>query len=156
MFECSAIYFLGTWAECWNNLETTLKTKIQILVSSYLRQVKQSHFTSRIKQNNNNYLVRLRLRRAKNLSSRNLWGNLRAISRLEEGDTHVSRLWIHNRWSAPVVTLLKVIASEALPPRAIHIRSNSCSLVNRYWSRGRIWANPRAALVRGAMDTWKT
>ena len=56
-------------------------------------------------------------------------------------------------WYVPVVTLLKVMASEALPPRAMHIRSNSCSLVNRYWSRGKIWANPRAALVRGAMDT---
>lgn len=53
----------------------------------------------------------------------------------------------------PVVTLLKVIASAALPPRAIHIRSNSCSLVKRYWSRGKIWANPRAAFVRGAMET---
>lgn len=53
----------------------------------------------------------------------------------------------------PVVTRLKVMASAALPPRAMHIRSNSCSLVNRYWSRGRIWENPKAALVRGAMDT---
>ena len=55
--------------------------------------------------------------------------------------------------SVPVVTLLKVMASEALPPKAIHILSNSCSLLNRYWSRGSIWANPSAALVRGAMDT---
>lgn len=56
----------------------------------------------------------------------------------------------------PVVTLLKVMASAVLPPRAMHMRSNSCSLVNKCWSRGRIWANPRAAFVRGAMDTWKT
>ncbi len=78
---------------------------------------------------------------------------------LEEGDVYVSRLWlqwIYSRWSVPVVTLLKMIASAVLPPRAIHIRSNSWSLVNKYWSRGRIWANPRAALVRGAMDTWET
>lgn len=38
----------------------------------------------------------------------------------------------------------------------MHIRSKSCSLVNKYWSRGKICANPRAALVRGAMDTCKT
>lgn len=55
--------------------------------------------------------------------------------------------------SSPVVTLLKVMASETRPPRAMHIRSKSWSLVKRYWSFGRIWAKPRAAFVRGAMDT---
>ncbi|KAG7253980.1 hypothetical protein CRUP_013841, partial [Coryphaenoides rupestris] len=46
----------------------------------------------------------------------------------------------------PVVTLLKVMASETRPPSAIHIFSNSSSWLNKYWSRGRIWANPSAAL----------
>lgn len=58
--------------------------------------------------------------------------------------------------SSPVVTLLKVMASATLPPRAMHILSSSCSLVNRYCSRGRICANPSAAFVRGAMDTCNT
>lgn len=40
--------------------------------------------------------------------------------------------------SSPVVTLLKVMASDTLPPSAIHILSSSCSLVKRYCSLGRI------------------
>ena len=44
----------------------------------------------------------------------------------------------HGSCRSPEVTLLKEMDSDARPPRAMHMRSNSCSLVKRCWSLGSI------------------